>query len=372
MNTLGTKNTNKGSSNLGEHNAPLMLRNREKEVSLGKAILISTIAHPAVVAFLWLIFKLFLLILTFLGITLPIFDKPRQKMKDIEFVLVNRPEQTPINKKTKFRADRNTRAGGKHDPRKTISPPEPRSARSAPQKSSNASKPSPRRVSKPRTASKSYSKRRTSKNNNQTPVPPRPKPMNSAPRPRPSHKTPFSMPIPKAKSIGPIAPHKSGPVTSAPVEGSSSGKAPSPMMSSGSYGSKGRRSSGYSFNSGGNAGNPGPGNPNGAPGIDALKEPDFGPYMSELQRRIKRNWNPPRGNESKRVILIFKISRDGRLISLRVKQSSGNPEADSAAKAAVELAAPFRPLPPEYRGNSVDIDFTFDYNVLGITGRRKY
>jgi hypothetical protein len=30
--------------------------------------------------------------------------------------------------------------------------------------------------------------------------------------------------------------------------------------------------------------------------------------MSELQRRIKRNWSPPRGNESKRVILLFKIA----------------------------------------------------------------
>lgn len=120
----------------------------------------------------------------------------------------------------------------------------------------------------------------------------------------------------------------------------------------------------------GTPGNPGPGNPGGRPGIDALKEPDFGPYMRELQRRIKRNWNPPRGNKSKRVVLVFKLGRDGRLLSLKVDAPSGNPESDHAALEAVKASAPFRPLPAEYRGNDVDIQFTFDYNVFGVGGQQ--
>ena len=76
-------------------------------------------------------------------------------------------------------------------------------------------------------------------------------------------------------------------------------------------------------NGSGNVGNPGGGG--GAPGIDALREPDFGPYMRELQRRIKLNWDPPKGNESKRVVLLFKIARDGRLLSCKVQKSSGMP-----------------------------------------------
>ena len=82
-------------------------------------------------------------------------------------------------------------------------------------------------------------------------------------------------------------------------------------------------------NGSGNVGNPGGGG--GAPGIDALREPDFGPYMRELQRRIKLNWDPPKGNESKRVVLLFKIARDGRLLSCKVQKSSGMPSADQAA-----------------------------------------
>jgi TonB family protein len=118
----------------------------------------------------------------------------------------------------------------------------------------------------------------------------------------------------------------------------------------------------------GGYGNPGPGNPNGRPGIDAIKEPDFGPYMRDLQRRIKMNWDPPKGDESKRVVLIFQIAKDGRLLSCRVFKSSGLQSADNAAINAVKATAPFRPLPAEYKGQQIDIHFTFDYNVFGASG----
>ena len=111
-----------------------------------------------------------------------------------------------------------------------------------------------------------------------------------------------------------------------------------------------------------------PGGGGGRPGIDAVREPDFGPYMRELQRRIKMNWDPPKGNQSKRVVLQFKIAKDGRLLSCSVLKSSGLPGADKAAISAVQATAPFRPLPAEFKGQSVDIQFTFDYNVFGASG----
>ena len=77
------------------------------------------------------------------------------------------------------------------------------------------------------------------------------------------------------------------------------------------------------------------------------------------------NWEPPKGNESKRVVLLFKIAKSGRMLSCRVLKSSGLPAADQAALRAVELTAPFRPLPAEFKGQSIDIQFTFDYNVFG-------
>lgn len=95
---------------------------------------------------------------------------------------------------------------------------------------------------------------------------------------------------------------------------------------------------------------------------------DFGPYMSDLQRRIKRAWFPPSQMESKRVVVLFKIHTNGELTNLRLDHSSGFALADQAALKAVENAAPFRPL-PKGSADDVDIQFTFDYNVFsGGTG----
>lgn len=349
-------------SNKNEYKLPAVIRNDSKEVPLGKALFISTIAHPAIIAFLWLLIKGLLLIMALLGITLPLFEKPQPKVRDIEFVLVNKPEQKPINPNTKYRSDRNSRAGGKHNPNIPVSEPEPFAAKSTPQKSSAAQRATPRR--KPSMHRKQASK---SKAQDQ-PVPPRPMPFEGLFKPAPKAPKAFNIPVPKTRSPRAVTP--GGPVTSGPIGDSSGGSDPSPVMGTGgSSSSKARSGSGYSAG-GGNAGNPGPGNPNGRPGIDAVREPDFGPYMRELQRRIKRNWDPPKGNESKRVVIVFKVNRDGRLMSLRILRSSGVSEADKAAISAVELTAPFSPLPPEYRGKDIDIQFTFDYNVFSVGGRR--
>ena len=64
--------------------------------------------------------------------------------------------------------------------------------------------------------------------------------------------------------------------------------------------------------------------------------------MADLQRRIKRAWFPPKGDESKRVIVIFKIHRNGELSNLRLEKSSGLAIANQKALSAVENTTPFR------------------------------
>lgn len=95
----------------------------------------------------------------------------------------------------------------------------------------------------------------------------------------------------------------------------------------------------------------------------ARADVNFGPYMVDLQRRIKRAWFPPRGQESRKVVVRFKIHSQGEMTDLIVERSSGVAIADQAALAGVQNAAPFRPLPigaPPV----VDIQFTYDYNVF--------
>jgi len=90
---------------------------------------------------------------------------------------------------------------------------------------------------------------------------------------------------------------------------------------------------------------------------------NFGPYMAELQRRIKRAWFPPHDLMTKRVTVRFNISSNGELSNLKLSRSCGSALADNAALKAVANAAPFPSL-PKGSPNEVDIEFTFDYNVF--------
>ena len=364
---------------------PAVIRKEKDEISFEKALVWAFILHPAII----LILLLFSIVLKFLGIDFNLFNKPELKPKDIEFVLVEK-EAPPINKNTKNRADKNSQAGGKHDPKRPVSLPQTAAPKAPAKKPSSpapkkpaAQKPKPQ--AKPQSATKPQAQKPgASKPQQQAPKKPAPKPQApkptvtpSVPKPAVNPSSNFNIPIPKS-AIPQIAQPTTAPVTSAPkIGGGSSGAAGksgsaspsfSPTTSSRGGSGGGGRFSNSTGSGRGNIGNPGPGNPNGAPGIDAIKEPDFGPYMKELQRRIKMNWDPPKGNESKRVILLFSITRDGRLKSVKVHRSSGLEAADRAAMDAVKLTAPFRPLPPEFKGESVDIQFTFDYNVFGVSG----
>lgn len=93
-----------------------------------------------------------------------------------------------------------------------------------------------------------------------------------------------------------------------------------------------------------------------------------GVYLRDMQRRIKRAWFPPKGNESKRVVVEFEVHKGGELSNLKLVQNSGMALADQAALKAVENAAPFRPFPS---GMALDwtIKFTFDSNLFNGGGQ---
>jgi len=97
------------------------------------------------------------------------------------------------------------------------------------------------------------------------------------------------------------------------------------------------------------------------------KKPDWAKYMANVEKEVKKNWKPVKGDISRRVVILFKIGRDGKLLGAKVTESSGSGPVDNAALAAVKSSV-FKSLPPEYKDASVDIDFTFDYNVIGKQG----
>lgn len=375
---------------------PALVTTKPEAFSMKKSVSWSAFLHIATPILIWFIS----IVLLLMGINLSLFNKVKpQPKRDIEFVLVDKPGK-PRDPNTKNRADMDSRSGGINDPKRKVSMPSPKPQKQ--QKPSAAATSANKIIKKQQQQVKQQQvvqKPVQQKPVQQTPVAkpaPKPTPVEkpspakpapptarpsarpvSAPAPVAKPSTPFSVPAPKSAPVGKTL--STGPVggTSAQTGVSKTGGVGGPVTSSGAYaprpslspsagsGSSGQLSRGSSTGGTGNVGNPGGGG--GAPGIDALREPDFGPYMRELQRRIKLNWDPPKGNESKTVVLLFKIARDGRLLSCRVHRSSGLPSADQAALKAVELTAPFRPLPGDFKGQSIDIQFTFDYRVFGAS-----
>lgn len=369
--------SNKINSNNTATNA---LKTPFREISLKLSLILSGGIHILTPLILWLL----LFILALLGINLLMFNPPKPKVKDIEFKIVNAPEMKPTQP-TKNRAERDTRAGGKHDKKKPETDERRASPKPQPQPKPNI-QPKPKAVQKPKTQPqkpKPQQQQKPQPKQVQQPAPKPPMPIPpkaEAPKPQ-APPNPLAPPVKIAHAPTAAGPSRNiGPITkntTTTTTGTSGTSGPAPVTlnspsiasSAGSSGMSTRPSTGRNTYGSGGSLNPSPGNPSGAPGINAKRDPNFGPYMAELQRRIKRNWRPPRRNNSKRVILLFTIAKDGRLLNLKVYKPSGEPDTDRAAISAVQLSAPFKPLPSDFSGSSIDIQFTFDYNVFGVGGR---
>ena len=100
--------------------------------------------------------------------------------------------------------------------------------------------------------------------------------------------------------------------------------------------------------------------------VGFLPEPNFSDYMNTLQHHIKSAWFPPKGEESRKIVVVFKVNSDGKISDAKVTTPSGSILADAAALAAIEKSDPFESLPAG-GPNQVDVQFTFDYNVHNDT-----
>src|SRR5215831_11789389 len=96
---------------------------------------------------------------------------------------------------------------------------------------------------------------------------------------------------------------------------------------------------------------------------------DFGTryawYVRVVQQKVSENWLKyevdPRITEAQRVYVTFDVMRDGHPGNVRVEQSSGVPSLDQSAIRAIQRIDTFGPLPGDYAGNKVSVEFWFDY-----------
>jgi len=95
---------------------------------------------------------------------------------------------------------------------------------------------------------------------------------------------------------------------------------------------------------------------------------DFGPYLARVVYIVRRNWysvipESARLGEKGRVGIVFEILKDGAVPQLRLVASSGSDPLDRAALAAITSSRPFPPLPDEFTGNHLVLQFIFLYNL---------
>jgi periplasmic protein TonB len=88
-------------------------------------------------------------------------------------------------------------------------------------------------------------------------------------------------------------------------------------------------------------------------------------YVQGVQRKVTENWLKyevdPRITQANRVYLTFDIASNGHPSNVQIEQSSGVPSLDISAVRAIQRIDTFGPLPPDYSGNRVSVEFWFDY-----------
>lgn len=107
------------------------------------------------------------------------------------------------------------------------------------------------------------------------------------------------------------------------------------------------------------------------PVVAPVKVPDLSAYMAKVQRRITKKWHPPLSDYSTKVVVNYIIKKNGDLGKYSVTESSGNSRMDVSATEALKKAAPFPPLPSGYNEDTLEVKFTFDYNVYKNKSEKK-
>jgi protein TonB len=91
----------------------------------------------------------------------------------------------------------------------------------------------------------------------------------------------------------------------------------------------------------------------------------FAYYVDAVRNRVSSNWLQSTIDTSvrfaPRAVVAFDILRNGSITNIQILQSSGNASVDNSAVRAILGSNPLNPLPNEYSGSKVSVEFWFDF-----------
>jgi TonB family protein len=91
--------------------------------------------------------------------------------------------------------------------------------------------------------------------------------------------------------------------------------------------------------------------------LDSANFP-FSYYLRQVTGRIEENWVRPQQHLG-RVVIYFRIKRDGTIVEPQIHESSRNQSVDLLASGAIKRSEPFPPLPVEFGGDFLGIYLCF-------------
>jgi TonB family protein len=126
----------------------------------------------------------------------------------------------------------------------------------------------------------------------------------------------------------------------------------------------------FGGDSGGGSQNGHSGSAGGAEILSDTMGVDFGPYMKRIVYDTERAWWPiipeiarPPLNKQGKVLIRFKIMKDGSVKEMTLEGPSGDVSLDRAAWGGILGASPFPQLPKEFKGPYLELRFYFLYNI---------
>jgi len=97
---------------------------------------------------------------------------------------------------------------------------------------------------------------------------------------------------------------------------------------------------------------------------------NYAPYMLKMQKKIQQNISPPpafyaMGMIGGENLIHFVVESDGRLSQVVLIGSDTHVSLDQTSLAAINVSAPFLPLPKDFPEKALEINATFSYTITG-------
>ncbi|HXR75318.1 MAG TPA: TonB family protein [Bryobacteraceae bacterium] len=96
---------------------------------------------------------------------------------------------------------------------------------------------------------------------------------------------------------------------------------------------------------------------------------DFRPYLAQILAIVRRHWfsvlpeSARMGVLRGRTTIQFMINRNGSIPKLVIADPSGREPLDRAAVAGLSMSNPLPPLPADFKGEFIRLQFSFNYNM---------